>query len=92
MRSRYAAYVLGDREHIVRTWHPRTRPQRTPIDDTEWSGLKVLRIEAGGPSDDHGVVEFVATWSGPDGPGRLHEVSHFTRRAGRWFYLEGDTA
>ena len=25
MRSRYTAYVLGDGDHLFRTWHPRTR-------------------------------------------------------------------
>ncbi len=26
MRSRYSAFVVGDEDHIFRTWHPRTRP------------------------------------------------------------------
>jgi SEC-C motif-containing protein len=26
MRSRYTAFVLDDREHLLATWHPSTRP------------------------------------------------------------------
>ena len=44
----------------------------------------------GGPDDQSGTVEFTATWSGPEGAGHLHETSRFARRAGRWFYVDGD--
>lgn len=82
MRSRYAAYAVGEVDHVWRTWHPRTRPERVTHDPgTTWTGLQVLRAE-----DD--VVEFVATHRSADGEGRLHEVSRFERRAGRWFYVE----
>lgn len=80
MRSRYTAYALGETEHVWRTWHPRTRPPQVTHDPTvTWVGLQVLSAE-----DD--VVEFVASYDGPDGPGRLHERSAFERRGGRWFY------
>ncbi|MHB0828541.1 MAG: YchJ family protein [Schaalia turicensis] len=26
MRSRYSAFVLGNENHLFRSWHPRTRP------------------------------------------------------------------
>ena len=26
MRSRFSAFVVGDEDHIFRSWHPRTRP------------------------------------------------------------------
>ncbi|KQT94852.1 zinc chelation protein SecC [Marmoricola sp. Leaf446] len=81
MRSRYAAYALGEVDHVWRTWHPRTRPERVVHDPTTtWTGLDVLRAQ-----DD--VVEFVASHRSPDGAGRMHEVSRFERRAGRWFYV-----
>ena len=35
---------------------------------------------------DGDTVEFVATWEG----GRMHEVSRFEQRAGRWVYVDGD--
>ena len=98
MRSRYTAYALGHAEHLWRTWHPTTRPERvTPDPSTTWTGLTVLRAEGGGDDDELGVVEFVARWREPSGrggvrTGELHEVSRFARRARRWLYLDGDVS
>ncbi|WP_330473030.1 YchJ family protein [Terrabacter sp. C0L_2] len=96
MRSRYTAFATGDDAYLLRTWHPRTRPAHVDLDPvTRWTGLTVLRTQRGGPGDEDGVVEFVARWSEPSGPGgrrrgELHEVSRFERRAGRWLYVDGD--
>ncbi|MFC3808006.1 YchJ family protein [Terrabacter sp. MAHUQ-38] len=98
MRSRYTAFATGDADHLVRTWHPRTRPDDVGLDPaTRWTGLTVLRTVGGDVGDDDGVVEFVATWvessagrRGPGAGGELHEVSRFVRRAGRWLYLDGE--
>lgn len=86
MRSRYTAYVVGDVDHLFRSWHPRTRPPLDDVDPLDWQGLEILDTEAGGESDEHGVVEFVARYAG----GELHERSRFERRAGRWVYVDGD--
>ncbi|MCB0909908.1 MAG: SEC-C domain-containing protein, partial [Nocardioidaceae bacterium] len=32
MRSRYAAYAVGDAGYVFRTWHPRTRPEHIELD------------------------------------------------------------
>lgn len=89
MRSRYAAYALGLDDHVFRTWHPRTRPDDVRTDRRRtWLGLDVLRVQAGGEDDEHGVVEFVARSREADGADeRLHETSTFERRAGRWVYV-----
>lgn len=92
MRSRYTAFATGDVDHLVRSWHPRTRPERLDLDDTTWLGLTVLGATAGGVDDDHGTVEFLARWSRPGGTGTLRENSRFERRAGRWLYLDGQVA
>lgn len=84
MRSRYAAFAVGDAAYLFRTWHPRTRPADVELDPTvRWTGLRVV---------DHGEdwVEFVASWTTPQGSGDLHERSRFEQRAGRWMYLDGD--
>lgn len=92
MRSRYSAYARGERDHLFRTWHPRTRPDDVTTDrGLRWTGLTVLVTDAGGPDDEEGIVEFEAHWDSPAGPGRLHERSRFVRRAGRWVYLDGET-
>lgn len=95
MRSRYAAYAVGGRvgaDHLFRTWHPRTRPDDTAPDaGLVWTGLTVEATEAGGPDDATGVVEFVARYTDAAGrPGHLRERSRFSRRAGRWVYVDGD--
>ncbi len=91
MRSRYTAFALGDAGYLVRTWHPRTRP--ADLDSLErhrrrWTGLRVLRAEAGGPQDAEGLVEFEADYLDGGRRGAQHEVSRFVRRGGRWVYLE----
>lgn len=90
MRSRYSAFALGLADHLMRTWHPRTRPDTIEVDDgSRWLGLTIHRTEAGQVGDETGVVEFTARWQDPDGlPGALHEISTFTRRANRWLYLD----
>lgn len=90
MRSRYTAYALGDAEHLLRTWHPRTRPVTLDLhDNPTWTGLVVVATEGGGPGEVEGVVEFRAHWSAGGRSGELHEASRFERRAGRWFYVDG---
>jgi len=80
MRSRYTAHVVGDGNHLFRTWHPRTRPDDVTRDPaTRWTGLEVVATEGD-------TVEFVASWEG----GSMHEVSRFEQRAGRWVYVDGD--
>ena len=87
MRSRYAAYVVGDAAYVLRTWHPRTRPARLSLDDApDWLGLTVIATADGREGDPEGDVEFRADYRG----GALHERSHFVWRAGRWVYVDGD--
>ena len=91
MRSRYAAYAVGDLDHVFRTWHPRTRPDEIGASPgLTWVGLEVLRTVDGGPDDETGVVEFRARLRTADGEHVMHETSRFTRRGGRWVYLDGD--
>ncbi len=91
MRSRYAAYALGRLDHVLRTWHPRTRPHDlADVPGLTWTGLTVLAQQDGQPGDERGVVEFEARYRGAAGAGVQHERSRFARRAGRWFYLDGE--
>lgn len=84
MRSRYAAYAVGDLDHVFRTWHPRTRPAVLEPDPTlTWTGLTIL---GAGPD----WVEFVAAYERAGVPGQRHERSLFERRSGRWVYVDED--
>lgn len=81
MRSRFAAYALGESDYVFRTWHPRTRPDTvTPDPTVRWTRLEVL--DASGDE-----VEFIAHHDSPTGPGTLHERSLFELRGGRWVYV-----
>ncbi|MET0672071.1 MAG: YchJ family metal-binding protein [Microbacterium pygmaeum] len=92
MRSRYTAFVLADADHLERTWHPRTRPERVQIDpDLTWTGLQIDRSTGGTAGEAAGTVEFRASWVTRSGErGILRETSRFERRGGRWLYLDGE--
>jgi SEC-C motif-containing protein len=83
MRSRYSAYVVADRDHLLRTWHPTTRPPALELDGIGWTRLEVLGTTGGGLLETEGTVRFRAHHVG----GVLEEHSRFVRHAGRWCYL-----
>ncbi|MFF4589421.1 YchJ family protein [Streptomyces sp. NPDC001388] len=87
MRSRYTAFVRGDAAHLMRTWHPRTRPARLELDPgMRWTGLEILGTTDGSAFHRTGTVEFRASFRG----GSLHENSRFERVDGAWVYVDGD--
>lgn len=89
MRSRYTAFALGDRDHLFRTWHPRTRPADVTADPgTEWLGLTVHAVENGRPDQDSGTVDFTARYIEAGRGESVHEKSRFAKRAGRWMYVK----
>ena len=93
MRSRYCAFALGLPDYLLRTWHPRTRPQDlAPTPELAWVGLEVLRTVDGGVLDDTGTVEFRARFERAGRTQAMQEASRFERRAGRWVYVDGDVA
>ncbi|SCX52952.1 SEC-C motif-containing protein [Klenkia marina] len=93
MRSRYTAFVLGDVDHLLATWHPDTRPPALELDgDVRWLGLDVLDVVAGGLLAAEGEVEFRASYVVDGVRGAQHERSRFTRVGGRWHYLDGVAA
>nr|WP_255668881.1 YchJ family metal-binding protein [Aeromicrobium duanguangcaii] len=91
MRSRFEAFKRGDRDWLLQTWHPTTRPDDLDLSDNpRWRGLQILDTEAGGAADDTGVVEFRATYVADGELGILQERSRFVREDGRWLYVDGD--
>lgn len=92
MRSRYTAYVLGDADYLLRTWHPDTRPVSLDLqaDAVRWVGLKVGECTDGGEEDDTGYVSFVARYKEGGRATRLAERSRFLRVDGRWLYVDGE--
>ncbi|NCA71143.1 MAG: hypothetical protein EOM91_13770 [Sphingobacteriia bacterium] len=90
MRSRYVAYVQGRADYLLASWHPSTRPAGLDLDaeHVRWLGLQIRRVEAGGPDETHGVVEFIARYKIAGRAHRLHEVSRFIKQDGRWYYQD----
>ena len=90
MRSRYSAFVRGDRDYLLTSWHASTRPASLDLEvGVRWLGLQVRDHRETGP--DEAEVEFVAR-SRPHGGSaayRLHETSRFVREDGRWYYVDG---
>lgn len=90
MRSRYSAFVKGDTQYLLTTWHPVSRPGNVDIDQhQQWLGLKIRAVKDGSECDDQGEVEFIARCKINGRAYRLHETSTFRRQNGQWFYLEG---
>jgi SEC-C motif-containing protein len=93
MRSRYTAYACGNEAYLLATWHVSTRPPTLALHQQNalrGLGLKIVRTELGGNTNDHGIVEFIARFR-IDGKGfRLHEISRFVKEQDRWYYVDGD--
>ncbi len=96
MRARYSAYATGAVDFIVDTC---LRDDEHDIDveatrrwseKSTWFGLEILRTDKGGPSDDEGIVEFVATYAQDGLRDRHHEISRFVRKDGAWLFSEGE--
>jgi SEC-C motif-containing protein len=87
MRSRYSAYVLGERDYLLASWHPDFRPPRLQLDTgIRWLGLDIIA------SEEHGVkalVEFEASLLVAGEVSALHERSDFVLQQGRWQYTSG---
>lgn len=91
MRSRYSAFVVLDRDYLLRTWHPDTAPPNLELDpDMRWRRLDIVATAGGGPFDTEGTVKFRAHYRQMAERGVLHEVSRFVRTGGRWLYVDGD--
>ncbi|MET7691184.1 YchJ family metal-binding protein [Streptomyces sp. NPDC005483] len=87
MRSRYCAFVKLERDYLLRTWHPRTRPGSLDLDrGMRWTGLEILDTTDGSAFHTSGTVTFRASFKG----GSLHERSRFERVDGAWVYVDGE--
>ncbi len=91
MRSRYSAFALGLAPYLLETWHVSTRPASMELEaEVDWRRLIVERVEAGGPFDTRGTVQFTAIARTPSGRHAQRELSRFVRERGRWYYVDGD--
>ena len=88
MRSRYSAYCTLDREYLQSSWDPATRPLMiTLVAETLWLGLNIVDVVDGAPTDDEGIVEFIASYQQGNQTGAVHERSRFRREGSQWLYV-----
>lgn len=94
MRSRYAAYAVGNSRYIIQTTHPENPDYRTDrkrwqkdIEDfctyTDFLGLSIISWSEG---KDEAFVTFKASLSS----GEMKEKSRFLRKNGMWLYVDGE--
>ncbi|MGV3550312.1 YchJ family protein [Rhizobium sp.] len=96
MRSRYSAYATGNADYLQRTSagaallaFDRADVERS-FGSTEWLGLEIRRVEAGGPADSLGHVTFTARFRQNGRIQALSERSEFRRIDGAWRYCNGE--
>jgi SEC-C motif-containing protein len=95
MRSRYSAYVRVETDYIFDTTHPDHRQgydhkgTKVWAENSQWEGLEILDAIAGGPGDNEGDVEFVASYREKGLRKQHHELAHFKKENGRWYFTDG---
>lgn len=95
MRARYTSYTQVEMEFLQSSLHPDHRRDNDDLGAREWAenstwhGLEIIATEAGGPDDDTGQVEFVATYTTEGDEQAYREVAEFDRLDGRWYFREG---
>jgi SEC-C motif-containing protein len=96
MRSRYAAYVVGDVDYILATTDPegpqferdRAAWARSIDDFSRATRFEQLEVRSASPIvDERGEVEFFARLSRGGQDVSFVERSLFVRREGRWLYV-----
>jgi len=97
MRARYSAYAMKLVDFLFESSGEQVRKEfdhngtKAWADKSAWSGLDVLRTEAGLEGDAEGVVEFVAKYASNGSHFKHHEVAHFTRNEkGHWIFIDGE--
>lgn len=96
MRSRYAAFVAGDIDYIVRTCSAKAledfdRAETEPfIRETKWLGLEIHRVTDGGVNDQTGQVDFTFRFRHKGQDYAQREIAEFTRDGSLWLYEESE--
>ena len=95
MRARYSAYAGAEMDFLFDSTHPKHREgydhkgTREWAEGAEWLGLEILETDRGGDEDSSGDVEFIARFRDKGGLREHHELAHFKREKGEWFFTEG---
>jgi len=94
MRSRYSAFAVENVDYLVKTHDKATRSKRlrqeleSSMGEVKWLRLEVMQTTAGQAGDIEGTVQFTAHYIENGRPGKMTELSIFTKRKGVWYYVE----
>ncbi len=97
MRARYSAFAEGNIGFIRNTLAESARADhdedgiRQWSEQSEWLGLKILGTSLGGETDDHGIVEFVASYRAEGRVLAHQERATFAREGGAWVFVDSET-
>jgi SEC-C motif-containing protein len=84
MRSRYTAFVLGDSNYLLSSWHSDYKPKSVVLDSsTHWLNLEII-------ASSNGFVHFKAYSLLGDQISILEEKSNFEKVNNQWFYTKGE--
>ena len=95
MRARYSAYVAINTDFIFATTHPDRRKDfdhkgtKDWAESAEWEGLEIVNVQEGGKEDTVGDVEFIARYRINGALREHHELAHFSKGNGQWFFVDG---
>jgi SEC-C motif-containing protein len=96
MRSRYSAFVVHDVEYLNKTIDPQKRHEfdaegiKKWSEESEWKGLEIVKTENGTEDDTTGEVEFIAKYEIEDEERAHHEIGHFRKSRGNWYFVDGE--
>lgn len=92
MRARYSAFATKNIHFLVASHDSQTSHNINSQELQKWAeaaqfiNLKILNTSESGPK---GLVEFVAEYQEGDKTYSHHEVSHFRKKQGIWYYRDG---
>ncbi len=95
MRARYTSYTKVEMDFLQASLHPdhtETNDDdgaRDWAENSEWHSLEIVSTQDGGPDDEQGQVEFIASYTHQGEQQAYHEVAEFDQIDGKWYFREG---
>ena len=95
MRARYTSYTRGNIDFIEKTHAPESRADfdrkssEKWAKESKWHGLRILATKDGSPSDESGVVNFVAQFEANGERYDHRELATFRKEKGAWLFVDG---
>ncbi|MBI5594751.1 MAG: YchJ family protein [Elusimicrobia bacterium] len=97
MRARYAAYATGKIDFIQATMAAESlkdfdrAASEKWAKESEWKGLSIVALKAGGEADTEGVVNFVAHFAQGGQDYEHREIAVFRKEGGAWLFVDGQS-